>query len=180
MDWNFRLTGYTTGSDVGGASHVQTHSGFNFHSAFIIYKSYAGSCPILQEVRHARELAMIFSLMIRFLFMFYDELHRIMHAQKARCFDAFNKKIPYKWRMKQLGYTVAMMFLRAYEQGETIYMSMASRGFSDESNLYHDRKKKLGRTEYIYIGVTLLIVIGLQILAMTHFYELGVLGMNII
>jgi len=127
-----------------------------------------------------RELAMIFSLMIRFLFMFYDELHRIMHAQKARCFDAFNKKIPYKWRMKQLGYTVAMMFLRAYEQGETIYMSMASRGFSDESNLYHDRKKKLGRTEYIYIGVTLLIVIGLQILAMTHFYELGVLGMNII
>ncbi len=127
-----------------------------------------------------REIAMILSLMIRFLFMFYDELHRIMHAQKARCFDAFNKKISYRWRMKQLGYTVAMMFLRAYEQGETIYMSMASRGFSDESNLYHDRKKKLGRTEYVYIGVTLLIVIGLQILAMTHFYQWGLVGMNII
>lgn len=127
-----------------------------------------------------RELAMIFSLMIRFLFMFYDELHRIMHAQKARCFDAFNKKIPYKWRMKQLGYTVAMMFLRAYEQGETIYMSMVSRGFSDQSNFYQDRKKKLGTTEYVYIGVTVLLVVCLQVLAMTHFYELGVLGMNII
>ncbi len=127
-----------------------------------------------------RELAMIFSLMIRFLFMFYDELHRIIHAQRARCFDAFNKKIPYKWRMKQLGYTVAMMFLRAYEQGETIYMSMASRGFSDESNLYNDRKKKLGRTEYLYIGATLLLVACLQILAMTHFYQWGFIGMNII
>lgn len=127
-----------------------------------------------------RELAMIFSLMIRFLFMFYDELHRIMHAQKARCFDAFNKKISYKWRMKQLGYTVAMMFLRAYEQGETVYMSMASRGFSDQSNLYHDGKKKLGKTEYVYIGTTLLLVVCLQILAMTHFYQLGILGMNIL
>jgi len=39
-------------------------------------------------------------------------------------FDAFNKKISYTWRIKQLGYTVAMMFLRAYEKGETIYMSM--------------------------------------------------------
>lgn len=127
-----------------------------------------------------REFAMILSLMIRFLFMFYDELHRIMQAQKARCFDAFNKKLTYQWRMKQLGYTVAMMFLRAYEQGETIYMSMASRGFSENSKLYNDRKRKLGQTEYVYIGVTLLIVISLQILAMTHFYQWGIIGTYII
>ncbi|WP_321421150.1 cobalt ECF transporter T component CbiQ [uncultured Methanobacterium sp.] len=127
-----------------------------------------------------REFAMILSLMIRFLFMFYDELHRITHAQKARCFDAFNKKLSYKWRMKQLGYTVAMMFLRAYEQGETIYLSMASRGFSDKSKLYHDRKKKIGSGDYAFIACTLGLVACLQILAMFFFYQWGFLGMNIV
>ncbi len=126
-----------------------------------------------------REFAMILSLMIRFLFMFYDELHRITHAQKARCFDAFNKKLSYKWRMKQMGYTVAMMFLRAYEQGETIYLSMASRGFSDKSKLYHDRKKKIGSVDYAFIVSTLGLVACLQILAMFLFYQWGFLGMNI-
>ncbi|OPY25431.1 MAG: Energy-coupling factor transporter transmembrane protein EcfT [Methanobacterium sp. PtaU1.Bin242] len=127
-----------------------------------------------------REFAMIFSLMIRFLFMFYDELHRISHAQKARCFDAFNKNLPYKWRMKQLGYTVAMMFLRAYEQGETIYLSMASRGFSDKSKLYHDKKKKIGSREYIFIATTIGLVACLQILAMFLFHQWGFVGMNIV
>jgi cobalt/nickel transport system permease protein len=126
-----------------------------------------------------REFAMILSLMIRFLFMFYDELHRISHAQKARCFDAFNKKLSYKWRMKQLGYTVAMMFLRAYEQGETVYLSMASRGFSEKSKLYHDRKKKIGSQEYAFIASTLGVVACLQILAMSLFYQWGLMGINI-
>lgn len=126
-----------------------------------------------------REFAMILSLMIRFLFMFYDELHRISHAQKARCFDAFNKKLSYKWRMKQLGYTVAMMFLRAYEQGETVYLSMASRGFSDQSKLYHDKKRKIGSREYAFIAITLGLVACLQILAMFLFHQWGFVGINI-
>lgn len=125
-----------------------------------------------------REFAMIFSLMIRFLFMFFDELNRIRHAQKTRCFDAFNKKISYTWRIKQLGYTVAMMFLRAYEKGETIYMSMASRGFSDESRLYHN-ESKMGSGEYIFIASTLILVIGLQILAVFIFNQFGAVGMYI-
>ena len=127
-----------------------------------------------------REFALIFSLMIRFLFMFFDELHRIMHAQKSRCFDAFNKKLSYKWRMKQLGYTVAMMFLRAFEQGETVYMSMASRGYSDESRLYNDKKMKFGKSEYFFITTTLLLVATLQILAMFLFSHFGIVGIYII
>lgn len=152
-------------------------------TSIVLLSSISPMQEVVQSFRKLgmpREFAMILSLMIRFLFMFYDELHRIMHAQKARCFDAFNNKLPYKWRMKQLGYTVAMMFLRAYEQGETIYLSMASRGFSDESNLYHDRDAKIGSREYIFIGVTLTLVACLQILAMFFFYKWGVIGANIV
>ena len=152
-------------------------------TAIVLLSSISPMQEVVQSFRKLgmpREFAMILSLMIRFLFMFYDELHRIMHAQKARCFDAFNKKLSYKWRMKQLGYTVAMMFLRAYEQGETIYLSMASRGFSDESKLYHARNDKLGSSEYVFIGATLLLVACLQILAIFFFYQWGFVGINII
>lgn len=152
-------------------------------TSIVLLSSISPMQEVVQSFRKLgmpREISMILSLMIRFLFMFFDELHRIMHAQKARCFDAFNKKIPYKWRMKQLGYTVAMMFLRAYEQGETVYLSMASRGFSDESRLYHDRQRKIGSREYIFIGITLLLVACLQILAMFLFHQWGWLGMYIL
>lgn len=152
-------------------------------TSIVLLSSISPMQEVVQSFRKLgmpREFAMILSLMIRFLFMFYDELHRIMHAQRARCFDAFNKKLSYKWRMKQLGYTVAMMFLRAYEQGETIYMSMASRGYSDESRLYRGRDEKIGAREYVFISATLLLIVCLQIFAMVYFYNWGVMGMNII
>ena len=78
-----------------------------------------------------KEFAMILSLMIRFLFMFYDELQRIRNAQKSRNFNIFSKKTSYLWRMKQIGYTIMMMFLKAYEQEKKVYLSMISRGYSD-------------------------------------------------
>ena len=108
-----------------------------------------------------REFAMIFSLFIRYLFMFYDELHKILNAQKSRNFDIFNKKTTYMWRMKQLAYTIAMMFLRSYERGETVYFSMLSRGYSENSEIYTD-KNKLGLKDFSFIGITLSFIICLE------------------
>ncbi|MGZ7047274.1 MAG: cobalt ECF transporter T component CbiQ [Methanobacterium sp.] len=110
-----------------------------------------------------KEFAMIFSLMIRFLFMFFDELEQIRNAQTARNFHIFNKKTAYMWRMKQLGYTIAMMFLRAYEQGEKVYMSMLSRGYSDKSRLYSENKKGLGSKEYFFVAITISLIACLEI-----------------
>jgi cobalt/nickel transport system permease protein len=108
-----------------------------------------------------REFAMIFSLFIRYLFMFYDELHKILHAQRSRNFDIFNKKTTYLWRMKQLAYTIAMMFLRSYERGETVYFSMLSRGYSENSEIYTDNKK-LGTRDFFFIGITLSFIVCLE------------------
>ena len=108
-----------------------------------------------------REFAMIFSLFIRYLFMFYDELHKILNAQKSRNFDIFNKKTTYMWRMKQLAYTIAMMFLRSYEKGETVYFSMLSRGYTENSQIYTDNNK-LGLLDLYFIGITLSFIICLE------------------
>jgi len=111
-----------------------------------------------------RDFSMIFSLFIRFLFMFYDELQRIRNAQITRNFDIFNKKTAYMWRLRQVAYTLAMMFLRSYERGESVYLSMLSRGYSDKSELYNDKNKKIDKNDYFFISTTILIIICLQIL----------------
>ena len=141
----------------------------------------------MQEVVHSfrklgmpRDFAMIFSLMVRFIFLFYDELNKITSAQKSRNFDIFNKKTTYMWRLKQIGFTVMMMFLRSYEHGESIYLSMLSRGYSDKSKLYQERKRKIGRNEYVFISTTILLIITLQILAIYFFPKLGFMGTSAI
>ena len=113
-----------------------------------------------------RDFSMVFSLFIRFLFMFYDELQRIRNAQATRNFDIFNKKIAYMWRLRQVAYTVAMMFLRSYEQGESVYLSMLSRGYSDKSQLYNDKNKEFGSNDYFFISTTILVILCLQLLVM--------------
>jgi cobalt/nickel transport system permease protein len=130
----------------------------------------------LQEIVHSfrklgmpKEFAMILSLMIRFLFMFYDELQRIRNAQKSRNFNIFSKKTSYLWRMKQIGYTIMMMFLKAYEQGEKVYLSMISRGYSEDSMLYQ-KSDQLNIKDFVFVGLTISIIISIEIVK--YFYSL--------
>lgn len=109
-----------------------------------------------------REFSMLLSLTLRYLFFFYDELKRIRNAQKARCFDIRNKKTAYMWRLRKVGETISMMFLRSYEQGENVYFSMLSRGYSDDSQLYM-YNGKLKSKDFIFISTTLCMIIGLEI-----------------
>lgn len=115
-----------------------------------------------------REFSMLLSLTLRYLFFFYDELMRIRNAQKTRCFDIRNKRTTYMWRLKKVGETISMMFLRSYEKGEKVYFSMLSRGYSDNSSLYHDNRK-LNIKDYTFIAITLSFLACLEI---THFFSI--------
>lgn len=152
-------------------------------TSIVILSSISPMQEVVQSFRKLgmpRDLAMIFSLMIRFLSLFYDELSKINNAQKSRNFDIFNKRTKYLWRLKQIAYTIVMMFLRSYERGESIYLSMLSRGYSDKSKLYQERRNKIGKNEYIFIIITLTLIVSLQILAIFLFPELGFIGANVI
>lgn len=108
------------------------------------------------------EFAMIFSLFVRFIFLFYDELTSIRQAQASRCFS-FTNSTPYTWKIKQVGYLFLMMFLRAYEKGEKVYESMASRGYSSESKIYYS-DDSLSKESIIYLTVPIILIIILSIL----------------
>jgi cobalt/nickel transport system permease protein len=109
-----------------------------------------------------REFSMLLSLTLRYLFFFYEELRKIRNAQKTRCFDIRSKKTNYVWKLRKVGETIGMMFLRSYEQGEKVYFSMLSRGYSDGSNLYNDNKK-LNVKDYTFITITLSLIVSLEI-----------------
>lgn len=87
------------------------------------------------------EFAILFNLMGRYLFLFVQMFNRIRTAQKTRCFNIWNRNVPRRWILEQIGYTVASIFVRAYEQGERTYVSMLARGYSSESPVYVSRKK---------------------------------------
>lgn len=112
------------------------------------------------------EFAMIFSLFVRFIFLFYDELTSIRQAQASRCFSLSNST-PYTWKLKQVGYLFLMMFIRAYERGENVYSSMASRGYNSESRIYYS-KEGLSINSILYLVTPIILIIILTLLEHAH------------
>ncbi|WP_413825654.1 MULTISPECIES: cobalt ECF transporter T component CbiQ [unclassified Methanobrevibacter] len=149
-------------------------------TAIVILSSTSPMQEVVESFRKLgmpRDLAMILSIMVRFLFMFIDELAQIRKSQKSRNFDIHSKLTPYKWRIKQVGYTVAMMFLKSYEKGETTYSSMVSRGFSNDSQFYVSRKK-MTKSNYVFIISIVLLILFIEILVIFYAPQLGYFGLH--
>jgi cobalt/nickel transport system permease protein len=111
-----------------------------------------------------KEIALLFTMMVRYLFVFWNMLGRIRTAQKTRCFEIWNRKVPRKWTLEQIGYTISSLFIRSYEQGERTYQSMLCRGYSADANIYVN-KKKLQITDFVVLAFTLGIIIVVQLRA---------------
>ncbi len=104
-----------------------------------------------------RELALLFTMMIRYLFVFWNMLGRIRIAQKTRCFEIWNKKVPRRWILQQVGYTISSLFIRSYEQGERTYQSMLCRGYNADAHVYVG-KKKICASDFLFLALTLGII----------------------
>ena len=150
-------------------------------TAIIIYSS---TTPLqemassFRKMKMPRDLAMILSIMVRFLFLFVDELSAIRKSQKSRNFSIHSNNTPYKWRVKQVGYTIGMMFLKSYEQGERVHKSMVSRGFSDASEMF-DEKRSPEKSDYLYLLSIIIIVIIVEIIIFKYSGQLGYFGQNL-
>ncbi len=107
-----------------------------------------------------REMSLLFTMMVRYLFVFWNMLGRIRTAQKTRCFEIWNKKVPRKWILEQIGFTISSLFIRSYEQGERTYQSMLCRGYNADAQVYVG-KKKLQVPDIVLLAGTFLIIAAL-------------------
>jgi len=104
-----------------------------------------------------REFTLSLGMMIRYLFVFAGMLGKVWSAMETRCFDPLDRALPYRYRFRQLGYTIGMIFIRSYEQGERTYTSMLCRGYGANASL-HIRSKPLrtGDVAFLVGAVTLI------------------------
>lgn len=108
------------------------------------------------------EFALALGMMIRYLFVFGYMYRKINETLKTRCFDAFDHHLPYKYRLRQLGYTIGTMFIRSYEQGERVYTSMLCRGYGKDSYLFVERKPLKGY-EWAFLSFSLIFIIAIPL-----------------
>ncbi|KZX15496.1 nickel transport protein NikQ [Methanobrevibacter cuticularis] len=135
-------------------------------SAIVLLSSVTPIETIVNSMRKLgfpKIMSMILSMTIRYLFVFYDELDTIRKAQKSRSFSIWNKKTSYFWRLKQVGYTIMMLFLKSFEKGEKVYYSMLSRGYTGESVSYR-KENPIMKMDYLFLILTLILVFSIEII----------------
>jgi cobalt/nickel transport system permease protein len=115
------------------------------------------------------EFALALGMMIRYLFVFGYMYRKINETLKTRCFDAFDRHLSYRYRLRQLGYTIGTMFIRSYEQGERVYTSMLCRGYGRESYVFVE-KKPLKTSEWAFLSLSLIFIAAIPLVVwMTAF-----------
>ncbi|MDR0911008.1 MAG: cobalt ECF transporter T component CbiQ [Methanobrevibacter sp.] len=123
----------------------------------------------LRKLGFPKEIAMILSMTIRYLFLFFDELKNINNAQKTRCFDIWNKKTSYLWRIRQIAYTVMMLFLKSFEKGEIVYFAMLGRGYTGEAVSFNQEAIFL-KTNYFIMVITVIAIVSIELLHLNGYF----------
>jgi len=109
-----------------------------------------------------REVTLLLSMMVRYLFLFWAVLKRIRTAQQTRLFDIWNRNVPRKWVIEQVGNSISAIFIRSYEQGERTYISMLCRGYgSGHEKAYYRTKIKISDVFFLLLGTGCIIYIHL-------------------
>jgi len=107
-----------------------------------------------------REFTLLLSMMVRYLFLFWAVLKRIKIAQQTRLFDIWNKDVPRRWVVKQVGHSISSIFVRSYEQGEKTYISMLCRGYgSGHEKKYYRGKVKISDILFLLFSAGCIIYI---------------------
>jgi len=104
------------------------------------------------------DFALVLGMMIRYLFVFGYIYRKVTDALVTRCFNAFDRRLPYRYRLRQMGYIFGTLFIRAYEQGERVYISMVCRGYGRHSFLYV-RKKTVAQSDLAFLSISMIFVI---------------------
>jgi cobalt/nickel transport system permease protein len=131
-------------------------------SAVILLSSVSSLSEILNglsNLKVPRFFITTLNMMVRYLYVFYENLHRIRVAQKCRGFTIKSHPKGYRFVLSSIGNTIGTLFTKSYEQGERVYTSMLARGYNMDSDYVLMDDHKVGGGDYImFIGLFLIII----------------------
>ncbi len=111
----------------------------------------------LRSLRLPGEAALVLGMTVRFLFLYMRSLQHVLQAQRNRGF-ALRGGAERSHVLRVLGYTAAMIFLRAYKHGEAVYQAMLSRGYSAE-RLRSGELKRLRRRDLLFASASFAVAV---------------------
>lgn len=109
-----------------------------------------------ENMKCPRLITMIISFMYRYIYVLADELMRMKRAKDSRSSSGAKKL----YHLKTLANMIGVLFIRAYERGERVYLAMCARGFNGKIRTLKDFKLKKADFCFLLIVTTLLIVVG--------------------
>ncbi|RLB43718.1 MAG: cobalt ECF transporter T component CbiQ [Deltaproteobacteria bacterium] len=106
----------------------------------------------LTNLRVPGKLTLLMLISYRYISVIQEEYDRLLEAAKVRCFVPRNNIHTYR----TYAYLVAMVLVRSYERGLTVYQAMVLRGF--KGRFYSLRKFHFGKGDVLLsMGVALCI-----------------------
>jgi len=111
----------------------------------------------LRSFRLPGEVVLLLGMTVRFLFLYLRSLQEIVQAQRNRCFALRGRRVRRGHVLRVLGYTAAMIFIRAYRHGEAVYQAMLSRGYSAE-RLRLSAPRKVGASDWAFALASIAVV----------------------
>lgn len=105
----------------------------------------------IEKLRCPKIITMILAFMYRYIYVLGDELMRMKRAKDSRTVGGR------KWlHIKALANMIGVLFMRAYERGEGVYLAMCSRGFDGQIRTF-DQPRLVKRDVYFGLSVIMLL-----------------------
>ncbi len=101
----------------------------------------------LEQLRMPKVIVMIMSFMYRYIFLLTDEVLRMKQARDSRNLGGGRKL----WQIGTVGNMIGTLFIRSYERGERVYVSMVARGFDGHSRTLE--RLCFSRRDVLFIAV---------------------------
>jgi cobalt/nickel transport system permease protein len=113
----------------------------------------------MKKLRVPRFFITTLNMMVRYLYLFYENLHRIRVAQKCRGFTIKNHPRGYKFVLRNFADTISTIFIKSYDQGERVFTSMLARGYNMDSDYLYTEDRPVRRADYfLFVGFGVIVI----------------------
>ncbi|MFH1791145.1 MAG: cobalt ECF transporter T component CbiQ [Candidatus Omnitrophota bacterium] len=108
----------------------------------------------LELLRFPRVFIMVLSFFYRYVFLIVDEVEMMWRAKEARSIGGT------KWfHVKVIANMIGLLFIRAYERGEKVYLAMCSKGFTGSVRTLSRLRIRAGDMVFFLLVSVLLVMI---------------------
>lgn len=122
----------------------------------ILSTNFLNLLKALEKLHVPSILIMIISFMYRYLFVLEDELMRMKRAKDSRTVAGS------RWfHTRALANMLGVLFVRAYERAENVYLAMCARGFDGQIRTIYDYK--LGIKDLCFLAAVVSVVSAIKI-----------------